>query len=172
MVNCFSYLGCPLSATNSDWPALYKNLAKARTKWAMISRVLWRESRANTRVSRMFYKAVVQSVLLFGSESWVWSQSMVKTVEGFHNRVARRLLGKMPVLTHGTWVYPPIVEALETAALYPVERYIASRRETVHTYVQRRPIYEICCQSKRLPGTPTGTAVLWWEQCHSVDNLT
>jgi hypothetical protein len=170
MVNCFTYLGRPLSATDSDWPALYKNLAKARTKWAMISRVLRREG-ANTRVSGMFYKAVVQSVLLFGSESWVWSQSMVQTVEGFHNRVARRLSGKMPVLIHGTWVYPPIAEALEAAALFPIERYIASRRGTVHTYVQRRPIYEICCQSKRLPGTPTRTAV-WWEQCHIVDNLT
>ena len=33
-------------------------------------------------VSEMFYKAVVQEVVLFGAETWVLSAAMVKTMEG------------------------------------------------------------------------------------------
>ena len=73
----------------------------------MISRVLRRQG-ANGRVSGMFCKAVVMSVLLYGSESWVWTDSMVKAVEGFHNRVARRLADMVPTLVNGQWEYPPI----------------------------------------------------------------
>ncbi len=113
-------------------------------------------------------------MMLFGSESWVWSQSMVTTVEGFHNRVARRLSGKMPVLIHGTWVYPPIAEALEAAALFPIERYIASRRGTVHTYVQRRPLLSMrsVVRARDYQELPLELLCGWWEQCHIVDNLT
>jgi hypothetical protein len=68
-VNAFKYLGCYFATTDSDWPALYRNLQKARSKWAMISKVLVHDN-ATPRVSGMFYKAVVQSVLLYGFESW------------------------------------------------------------------------------------------------------
>ena len=36
------------------------------------------------RVCGMFYKAVVQSVLLYGSETWTLSASSMKCLEGFH----------------------------------------------------------------------------------------
>ncbi|CAB9504738.1 unknown protein [Seminavis robusta] len=36
-VTSFCYLGRILCANNSDWPAVYKNLSKARQKWAFIS---------------------------------------------------------------------------------------------------------------------------------------
>ena len=155
-------LGRPLSSTDSDWPALFYNLRKARAKWARVSRMLAREG-ANPRISGMFYKAIVMSVLLFGSETWVISSSMLKTLEGFHHRVARQLTGRQPRRRNAnTWVYPPIAEALSEAGLFPMSTYLARRREYLKAFVQDRPLLNICTNSDRLPGTPTGTQ-FWWE---------
>lgn len=166
----FRYLGRPLSATDNDWPALYSNLLKARQKWARISRLLAREG-ASPKVSAMFYKAIVMSVLLYGSETWVITSSMMKTLEGFHNRVARQLTGRRPRRRNdGTWFYPPIKEALEAAGMFPMSDYIARRRRYLEAYSQDRPLLNICTNTHRLPGTPTGTK-FWWETTGPVPDL-
>ena len=41
----------------------------------------------------MVVKAVVQTVLLFGSDSWVVTEIMLKVLEGLHHRVARMIAG-------------------------------------------------------------------------------
>ena len=83
-VNCFCYLGRPISHQNSDWPALHRNLTKAQSRWAMVSRVLTKEG-ASTRARGMFYRAIVQSVLLCGCETWTITQGMLKALESFHH---------------------------------------------------------------------------------------
>ena len=162
-VTSFRYLGRPLSYLDSDQPAMYRALTKARQRWGMLSRLLVREG-ADARVSGMFYKAVVQSVLLYGSETWVRSQAMDQVLAGFHHRVARRLSGRLPTRYYnGTWYYPPIEEALEAAGLYPMSEYLARRRATIFAHVRSRPIYELCQQTERLPGSSTRTK-FWWDE--------
>ena len=46
------------------------NLRKAQKKWSWLSRILVREG-DNPWALGMFFNAVVQAVLLFGSETWV-----------------------------------------------------------------------------------------------------
>ena len=41
------------------------------------------------------YKAVSYTVLLYGSKSWVVTEAMLKILEGFHHRAARRIAGMM-----------------------------------------------------------------------------
>ena len=41
----------------------------------------------------MMYKAVAQSVLLYGSEGWVVTGAMLKILEGFHHRAASQITG-------------------------------------------------------------------------------
>jgi hypothetical protein len=77
------YLGRLLSSTDDDWPDVVKNLVKARRQWDTISRVLIRDG-ATPRISAIFYKVVVQSVLLYGSETWALSPKMLSKLEGFH----------------------------------------------------------------------------------------
>ena len=45
------------------------------------------------RAQGILYKAVVQLVLLYGSNSWVVTRAMLKVIEGFHHRVAINILG-------------------------------------------------------------------------------
>ncbi|KAL7523456.1 hypothetical protein ACHAXR_000188, partial [Thalassiosira sp. AJA248-18] len=68
-VEVFKYLGRLLTYEGNDIQAVRSNLMKARKCWARISRVL-RAENASPRVCGMFYKATVQAVLLFGSETW------------------------------------------------------------------------------------------------------
>ena len=42
----------------------------------------------------MFYRALVQAVLLFGYETWVISEAMEKKVEGIHMGFLRHITGK------------------------------------------------------------------------------
>ena len=41
----------------------------------------------------MIYKAVVQTVLLYESESWVVRKETLKVLEGFHHRVDQKIAG-------------------------------------------------------------------------------
>ena len=65
-VTDFRYLGRVMTNTDDDWPAVARNLRKARVTWGRLARILGRE-RADPKVSRCFYIAVTQQVLLFGA---------------------------------------------------------------------------------------------------------
>ena len=114
-------------------------------------------------MSGQFYRAVVQSVLLCGSETWVWTESMRQTLWGFHIRVARRLTGKSARLQNGEWVLPPVQEALDAAGLLPLDVHIDGRLAAMLAKVNSRPICQICLATPRLPSTPH-TKKVWWTQ--------
>ena len=65
MGNSFRYLRRIISVEDDDWPAVIRNLEKARAVWRRMTRILIREGEM-LRVSTFFFKSVVQSVLLFG----------------------------------------------------------------------------------------------------------
>ena len=69
-VSTFKYLGRAMTAGDDNCPAVVGNLVKARKSWGRLARILTREG-ADKRVSGNFFKAVVQSVLLFGAETWL-----------------------------------------------------------------------------------------------------
>ena len=159
----FIYLGHRLSSSDEDWPDVHKNLAKARQRWSLISRVLKREG-ANPHISAMFYKAVVVTVLLFGDETWVVTEDMLGVLESFHRQIARRLAGCAPVYLRreGKWSHPPLGNAYEKAGLYTMEEYIARRKNGIVDYIASRPLYDLCCSKE----TPEGPAAhqYWWNQ--------
>jgi hypothetical protein len=67
-VEVFRYLGRLLSQDDNDIHAMRSQLCKAHGTWARVGQVLRREN-APPRVSAKLYKAIVQSVLLYGSET-------------------------------------------------------------------------------------------------------
>ena len=91
----FRYLGRILTSTDDDWPVVARNLRKARVTWGRLARILGREG-ADPKVSRNFYIAVTQQVLLFGAETWVLTKNMEAALDAFQGRVARRLTGRIP----------------------------------------------------------------------------
>ena len=87
-VEVFKYLGRVIAFDDDDTQVVRGNLRKAHCVWAHVLRVLCTEN-ASAHVCRMFYKAIVQAVLLFGSETWCLTPTMLKCLEGFHSKAAR-----------------------------------------------------------------------------------
>ena len=115
--------------------------------------MLERES-VPSRVAGMYYQAVVASVLLYGSESWVVSPAALRELEGFHVEAARRLTGMRPRKVAGTWVYLHSADVLAVAHLQTVAHYIQVRRHTVHNTIRDRDVLKEFRGAERRRGTP------------------
>ena len=84
-----------MTAGEDDWLEVVGNLGKARMSWGRLSQVMGQEG-ADLKVSRTFYTAVVQAVLLFGAETWVLTPRMEKALDSFQSRVERRITWRQP----------------------------------------------------------------------------
>jgi hypothetical protein len=82
-VDLFRYLGRILDQDNDDVRAIRNQIKKARGIWARVGQILTVEN-TPPKVSTKFYKAVVQSVLLYGSEMWIFLTTALAWLEGFH----------------------------------------------------------------------------------------
>jgi hypothetical protein len=166
-VEVFKYLGRLLAFDDNDAQAIRANLMKARKVWSRVSRVL-RAENASPRVCGMFYKATVQAVLLFGSETWNLSPSTMKCLEGFHLKAARRLTGMMPTRgDRGTWHYPSSEDVLAAAGLHTIKHYIDVRRQTIAAFIVNRPIFDLCQRGARKRGS--SPRQFWWEQTFDLE---
>ncbi len=162
-VEVFRYLGRLLLLDDDDIQAVWCQLCKARGTWARIGQVLQREN-APPRVSAKFYKAIVQSVLLYGSETWVLSPAAMARLKGFHIRTAYQM-AKEHVPWWGPnlqWVYPSSEAVLEECGMHIIQHYIDVRRETIVTYVVGCSILAECQGTDRRRGSVPGR--WWWEQ--------
>ena len=91
---------------------------------------------------------------------------MMRVLEGFHHKVARRIAHMMPHQVNGEWIYPPLAEALEESGLYPIREYIRRRQVTITEYIANRPIHHLCRGAPRSTG-PLARVLRWWEQDHT-----
>jgi hypothetical protein len=82
-VDLFRYLGRILAQDADDVRAVRQQIKKARGIWARVGQVLMTDN-TPPQVSAKFYKAVMQSVLLYGSETWNITTTALARLEGFH----------------------------------------------------------------------------------------
>ena len=64
---------------DDDWPSVARNLSRERAVWKRMIIILIRKG-AEPRVSRFFFKAVVQAVMLFSADTWVGTPHMVRVL--------------------------------------------------------------------------------------------
>ena len=113
----FKYLGRVLTASDDNWPVVVGNLGKSRKQWARIPKD-FRVEESRPHTSGKFHKAVVQTTLMLGAETWVMSHRIVRTLGGFHHRVTC-LLGKIQTSRDLTyrWIYPRLGTAMKSVGL-------------------------------------------------------
>ena len=168
-VEVFKYLGRLLAQDDDDVQAVRAQIRKARTTWARIGNVL-RAQNAAPRISAKFYVAVVQSLLLYSSESWNLTKTALARLEGFHIRAAYRM-AKVHKPRRGpnhVWVYPATSDVLKECGLHTIGHYISVRRETILQYVVDRPIHVACMVGERRRGS--APRQWWWEQKMCLDD--
>ena len=103
-VSSFKYLGIILSVLDDDWTVVVRNIRWAHRKWAWLMRALGREG-VYAWALGMFYIALVQAVLLYGSEAWVMYPHIGRNLDSFHHRVDLRLTGNQNHMgLDGMWV--------------------------------------------------------------------
>jgi len=140
----FKYLGRLLAQDDDDVQAVRQQIRKARGTWAHVGQML-RGENAKPRVAAKFYKAVVQSVLLYGSETWKLTETVLAWLEGFHIHAAYRMARKHKPRKglFGNWIYPSTKDVLKWPSL----------REGVHQYM---PCYDcdVCGEPSNILGVP------------------
>ncbi len=81
-VEVFKYFIRMLNMHDKDGPAMRAQLCKSHAIWNQIARVLDGEN-ASPRVCRKFFKSIIQSILLYCSETWNIIPSLLARLEGF-----------------------------------------------------------------------------------------
>jgi hypothetical protein len=100
-VEVYKYLGRMMAQDDDDTQALRAQLRKAGATWAWVGQVL-RNENTSPFVAAQFYQAIVQAILLYGSETWVISRTAMVRLEGFHIQAAYRM-AKMHKPRRGPW---------------------------------------------------------------------
>ena len=87
-------------------------------------------------------------MILYGRESWVVTGEIIKVLEGFHHREARRITRITEKRgAGGEWEYPLVVESMEASGLHPIGVYIRRRQTIIAERVDYCPICELCTEA-------------------------
>ena len=104
-------------------------------------------------LSREFYIAVTQEVLLFGSETWVLTSRVENDIDSVQYRVARKITGRQRrQRKDGSWIYPPLAGIMKETGMVEIRISILWRQNTVAQFIATRPIMDLCKQATRQPG--------------------
>ena len=66
---------------------------RARSVWGRLGTLL-RQEGEEPRVAVIFYRVVVQEILMYGSDMWVLLEEMENKVEGAHTGLLRQITWK------------------------------------------------------------------------------
>ena len=95
-----------------------------------MTRILIRKG-AELRVSIFFFKAVVQAVLIFDSETWVVTPRMGRLLRGFQDQVAQWMTGWLAQQKNdGKWEYISAATAREDEGFQIMDQYIRQLQNT------------------------------------------
>jgi hypothetical protein len=118
-----------------------------------------------------FCQTTIQSILLYGAETWTINKHMVNILNTFHKKCARFIIGKhIKMLEDGTWNYPDSKEILDAAGLLTIEEYIQKRNNTVTAYMKSTNIFKKCINSS--PSLRNNMQIVWWNSMENEENKT
>ena len=105
-------------ARTAAWPSVHRNMGKSRAVWRQLGKLL-RQEGADNWVLTLFYRAVIQTILLFGAESWALSDAMMRIVESAHvqlflHQITRKLARQQ---VDWSWEVPAVEEMLKVLEL-------------------------------------------------------
>ena len=92
-VDSFTYLGSLITNDGSSSRDITSRIAKAASDMCRLSTPLFRKHSISIRTKINMYRALVVSVLLYGSEAWTTTLADRRRLDVFGMRCQRRLLG-------------------------------------------------------------------------------
>lgn len=91
-VNSFTYLGSIISVEGGTEDDVQARIGKARTTFNML-RNIWKAKNLSLKTKLQIFNSNVKTTLLYGSESWKTTTTILNKLQTFINRCLRRLLG-------------------------------------------------------------------------------
>ena len=162
-VPTFQYLRRPLDQRYDDWMAVRRNIMRARSVWKRLGTLPQREG-SDTKVLASFYRAVVQAILLYGSETLVLLASMENRIEGIHMEFLRMITDKRTKqLGDDIWKTPGAEVIREAVGTQLARIYKEQWKVTVEQWVALRPLFEVCERETGYEGGG-GRRKVWWRQ--------
>ena len=93
-------------------------------------------------------------MILYVSKRWVVAGEMLKALTGFHHQAVWQITGMTEKCrTGGEWEYPLVDESKGAAGLHPIGVYIKRRQTTISERMACHPVYALCTEVGRMPGT-------------------
>jgi hypothetical protein len=138
--------------------------------WARVGQVLHRENTL-PRTSTKLYQAIVQSVLLHGTETWVLSKAIIARLEGFHICAVYQMAKEhVPHRgPHRQCVYLSSDKVLKECGMHTIQHYINVRQQTITRYIVDRSIFAECIEADQRRGLVPRQ--WWWEQRICLGNI-
>jgi hypothetical protein len=88
-INKFKYLGFILEATGTTTLEIEKRISERRRVIGMLNSVLWSKTILH-KTKKLMYQALVQSILLYGAETWTLNMQQVNKLLAIEMDVWRR----------------------------------------------------------------------------------
>jgi len=126
-VDSFVYLGCLQSSSSQYHPNLKHCIGFASSTMSSVPRI-WKDKRLMTAIDIYLYQALVMSVLLYAAETWTLLAADLRSLEAFHMRCQRQILGIR-------WTdHICSATVLSLTGLTSVSKQIASRRVAIFSH--------------------------------------
>jgi len=90
-VSTFTYLGSLQSSDGYCRPDVHRRITLASSVMSSLD-CIWKECRLSLPIKIRVYLALVQSVLLYTSETWTLTSADAKSLKAFHMKCQRRIL--------------------------------------------------------------------------------
>lgn len=156
-VDSFNYLGSIIAKDGGSSMDIKNRIMKAKQAYGQLKNV-WKSSYISIRTKLRLFATNVQSVLMYGCETWNMKQKDVQAIQVFINRCLRRILKIF---------WPNIIsnqQLWERAKTSPVHLQIRQKKWGWLGHILRRPPTDITRQAidwnpqgSRRPGRPSKT---------------
>ena len=90
-VSTFTYLGSQQSSDGYCRPDVRRRITLASSVMSSLD-CIWKERRLPLSIKIRFYLALVQSILLYASETWTLTSAYAKSLVAFHMKCQRTIL--------------------------------------------------------------------------------
>lgn len=146
---------------DDDWLSIMTNIKKEKSLWSQLSKLL-KCPKISRKNSSLFFKTVVQKVLLYGSETWVMSGMMKNKLYSFHDGVARSLSDVKGEYDTSSQIYKkaPIGMVSESIYMDSVEDYIKKRKQTLHSTITQDDYDRSLL--RKFTESQCGRKLVWW----------
>ena len=162
-VESFRYLRRIPIQDSEDVRAVQNKIKKAWGIWVQVGQVLQTDN-TPPNVSTKFYKAVVQSVLLYGSKTWNLTTTALVRLEVFssepHSLWLRNTSLKEDQITCGS-TRPPAT-CSRSVGCTPLHIILTSDGRQFSIRCRDRPIHAVCTAGEQRRGS--GRRQWWWEK--------